>query len=117
MFNSISLVRMQVRDLVEQTFGHLSAAYAACGESCSQTVQTTLTYFLSISYTLSVPCILNQTFRTPLRDHFVRSCDFKLEDTRLGPRGYLAEYGEYVPPPKQHKKQRDVAVPVLTDVS
>ena len=41
----------------------------------------------------------------------------KQETERLGPRGYLAEYGEYVPPPKQHKKQRDVAVPVLTDVS
>jgi len=41
----------------------------------------------------------------------------KQETERLGPRGYLAEYGEYVPPPKQHKKQRDVAVPVLHDVS
>lgn len=40
----------------------------------------------------------------------------KQETERLGPRGYLAEYGEYVPPPKQHKKQRDVAVPVLHDV-
>lgn len=41
----------------------------------------------------------------------------KQEVERLGPRGYLAEYGEYVPPPKQHKKQREVAVPVLHDVS
>ncbi|KAM0714058.1 hypothetical protein Q7P37_011022 [Cladosporium fusiforme] len=39
----------------------------------------------------------------------------KQEVERLGPRGYLAEYGEYVPPPKQHKKQREVAVPVLHD--
>lgn len=40
----------------------------------------------------------------------------KQEVERLGPRGYLAEYGEYIPPPKQHKKQREVAVPVLHDV-
>ena len=40
----------------------------------------------------------------------------KQETERLGPRGYLAEYGEYVPPPKQHKKLRDLAVPVLHDV-
>lgn len=40
----------------------------------------------------------------------------KQETERLGPRGYLAEYGEYVPPPKQHKKLREVAVPVLHDV-
>lgn len=40
----------------------------------------------------------------------------KQETERLGPRGYLAEYGEYVPPPKQQKKQRELAVPVLTDV-
>jgi dual-specificity kinase len=40
----------------------------------------------------------------------------KQETERLGPRGYLAEYGEYMPPPKQHKKLRDVAVPVLHDV-
>lgn len=34
----------------------------------------------------------------------------------LGARGYLAEYGEYVPPPKQHRKQKEVAVPVVTEV-
>lgn len=33
-----------------------------------------------------------------------------------GPRGYLAEYGEYHPPPKQHKKQKDVHVPAIHDV-
>lgn len=41
----------------------------------------------------------------------------KQETERLGPRGYLAEYGEYQPPPKQHKKLRELAVPVLHDVS
>ena len=40
----------------------------------------------------------------------------KQETERLGPRGYLAEYGEYIPPPKQHKKLRELAVPVLHDV-
>lgn len=34
-----------------------------------------------------------------------------------GPRGYLAEYGEYVPPPKQQKKQKEVNVPAIHDVS
>ncbi|KAF2726078.1 serine/threonine protein kinase [Polychaeton citri CBS 116435] len=34
---------------------------------------------------------------------------------KSGPRGYLAEYGEYIPPPKQHKKQREVIVPHVTD--
>lgn len=33
-----------------------------------------------------------------------------------GPRGYLAEYGEYVPPPKQQKKQKEVNVPAIHDV-
>ncbi|KAK3105478.1 serine threonine protein kinase CMGC group, partial [Teratosphaeriaceae sp. CCFEE 6253] len=41
----------------------------------------------------------------------------KQEIERTGPRGYLAEYGEYIPPPKQHKKQKDVQVPVLHDRS
>jgi dual-specificity kinase len=40
----------------------------------------------------------------------------KQETERLGPRGYLAEYGEYQPPTKQHKKLRELAVPVLHDV-
>ena len=40
----------------------------------------------------------------------------KQETERAGPRGYLAEYGEYIPPPKQYKKQKEVHVPVLTDV-
>lgn len=40
----------------------------------------------------------------------------KQEVERSGPRGYLAEYGEYIPPPKQHKKQREVHVPILHDV-
>ena len=38
----------------------------------------------------------------------------EIEDS--GPRGYLAEYGEYVPPQKQHKKQRDVVVRPIKDV-
>lgn len=38
------------------------------------------------------------------------------ETERSGHQGYLAEYGEYIPPPKQHKKQRDVAVPAIADV-
>lgn len=32
-------------------------------------------------------------------------------------RGYLAEYGEYVPPPKQARKQKEVPVPVVNEVS
>lgn len=34
---------------------------------------------------------------------------------RSSHRGYLAEYGEYIPPPKQ-KKQKDVHVPAIHDV-
>ncbi|WPH03438.1 Dual specificity protein kinase lkh1 [Acrodontium crateriforme] len=37
----------------------------------------------------------------------------KQEVEKAGPRGYLAEYGEYLPPPKQHRKQREVIVPVI----
>lgn len=33
-----------------------------------------------------------------------------------GPRGYLAEYGEYHPPSKQQKKQKEVHVPTIHDV-
>ena len=40
----------------------------------------------------------------------------KQEPERSGPRGYLAEYGEYVPPPKQHRKQKEVNVPSIHDV-
>lgn len=40
----------------------------------------------------------------------------KQEIERAGPKGYLAEYGEYIPPPKQHRKQKDVVVPAIHDV-
>ena len=40
----------------------------------------------------------------------------KQEKDRSGPRGYLAEYGEYVPPLKQGRKQKDVNVPIIHDV-
>ena len=40
----------------------------------------------------------------------------KQETERAGPRGYLAEYGEYIPPPKQHRKQKEVHVPAIHDV-
>ncbi|GAB7359924.1 hypothetical protein MBLNU230_g7450t1 [Neophaeotheca triangularis] len=39
----------------------------------------------------------------------------KLEVEKRGPQGYLAEYGEYIPPPKQHRKQRDVHVPKIPE--
>lgn len=43
--------------------------------------------------------------------------DRKRQETeRSGPRGYLAEYGEYVPPPKQLKKQKEVNVPPVQEV-
>lgn len=40
----------------------------------------------------------------------------KQEVEKLGPRGYLSEYGEYIPPPKQQKKQKEVAVQAIHDV-
>jgi len=41
----------------------------------------------------------------------------KKQETELsGRQGYLAEYGEYIPPPKQYKKQKDVVVPAIHDV-
>lgn len=40
----------------------------------------------------------------------------KHESDRPEPKGYLAEYGEYVPPPKQFRKQKDVVVSVVHDV-
>lgn len=40
----------------------------------------------------------------------------KEEAERAGPQGYLAEYGEYQPPAKLSKKQKDVAVPAVHDV-
>ncbi|KAK5166689.1 serine threonine protein kinase CMGC group [Saxophila tyrrhenica] len=39
----------------------------------------------------------------------------KQELERPGPKGYLAEYGEYVPPPKLAKKQKEVHVPAIHD--
>lgn len=38
------------------------------------------------------------------------------EAERAGPQGYLAEYGEYLPPAKLAKKQKDVVVPAIHDV-
>ncbi len=40
----------------------------------------------------------------------------KQELERTGGRGYLAEYGDYVPPSKIPKKQKDIAVPSIYDV-
>lgn len=40
----------------------------------------------------------------------------KQETEKKGPRGYLAEYGEYVPPPKQTRKQKEVHVPPIHEV-
>lgn len=40
----------------------------------------------------------------------------KQDTERPGPKGYLAEYGEYVPPPKQYKKQKEVVVPAIHEV-
>lgn len=43
--------------------------------------------------------------------------DRKRQETeRSGPKGYLAEYGEYIPPTKQLKKQKDVNVPTVYEV-
>ena len=43
--------------------------------------------------------------------------DRKRQETeRAGARGYLAEYGEYVPPPKQLRKQKEVHVPTIHEV-
>lgn len=40
----------------------------------------------------------------------------KQEAELAGPQGYLAEYGEYHPPAKLSKKQKDVVVPAIHDV-
>ena len=40
----------------------------------------------------------------------------KHESEKKGPRGYLAEYGEYIPPPKQTRKQKEVHVPPIHEV-
>lgn len=43
--------------------------------------------------------------------------DRKRQETeRAGAKGYLAEYGEYVPPPKQLRKQKEVHVPTIHEV-
>ncbi|KAI7464893.1 dual specificity tyrosine-phosphorylation-regulated kinase 3 [Hortaea werneckii] len=39
----------------------------------------------------------------------------KQEAEQRGPRGYLAEYGDYAPPPKGMRKLRDVVVPAIAD--
>ncbi len=41
----------------------------------------------------------------------------KQETSKTGAKGYLAQYGDYVPPPKQYKKQKEVHVPAIHDVS
>lgn len=40
----------------------------------------------------------------------------KQEAERPGPKGYLAEYGEYAPPSKSLRKQKDVIVNAIHDV-
>lgn len=39
----------------------------------------------------------------------------KQETEHRGPKGYLTEYGDYVPPPKGMRKLRDVVVPAISD--
>jgi dual-specificity kinase len=87
------------------------------GDSTESLAATTAPTSLGSNASTSSRLDSTQTGQKRKRNTRTAENERKKQDTgRSGPRGYLAEYGEYVPPPKQYKKQKDVVVPVLSDV-
>ncbi|KAK3671312.1 serine threonine protein kinase CMGC group [Recurvomyces mirabilis] len=86
------------------------------GKSTDSLVNTTAPTSLGSNGSTSSRLDSTQTGQKRKRTTRTSETERKKQETeRSGPRGYLAEYGEYVPPPKQYKKQKEVQVPVLHD--
>lgn len=76
------------------------------------TAATSLTSQASSSSRLDGPQAGQKRKRTTRESEKERK---KQETEQRGPRGYLAEYGEYIPPQKLPKKQKEVVVPQISD--
>ena len=100
------------------TYSTTHTPYSYSNGTSTESLQTT-TAATSLGSQASTSSRLDTAQVGQKRKRTTRTSDAdrkKQETERLGPKGYLAEYGDYVPPPKQHKKQKDVVVPAIYDV-
>lgn len=101
------------------TYSETNTPYSHSNGTSTESLQAT-TAPTSLGSQASVGSRIDTTQTGQKRKRTTRTSDAerkKQETQHAGPKGYLAEYGEYVPPPKQYKKQKDVVVPAIHDVS
>lgn len=100
------------------TYSTTNTPYSYSNGTSTESLQAT-TAPTSLGSTASSGSRLDATQTGQKRKRATRTTDAerkRQEVERAGPRGYLAEYGQYVPP-KQIKKMKDVTVPQIHDVS
>lgn len=100
------------------TYSETNTPYSHSNGTSTESLQTT-TAATSLGSQASIGSRIDTTQTGQKRKRTTRTSDAerkKQETQHAGPKGYLAEYGEYVPPPKQYKKQKDVVVPAIHDV-
>lgn len=100
------------------TYSTTNTPYSYSNGASTESLQNT-TAPTSLGSQASTSSRLDTTQTGQKRKRTTRGSDAerkKQETARLGPKGYLAEYGEYVPPPKQYKKQKEVVVPAIHEV-
>ncbi|CAK4030115.1 serine threonine kinase [Lecanosticta acicola] len=98
------------------TYGTTNTPYSYSNGTSTESLQAT-TAPTSLGSTASSGSRLDNSQTGQKRKRTTRTSDAerkKQETERSGPRGYLAEYGQYVPP-KQVKKMKDVTVPQIHD--
>lgn len=100
------------------TYSTTNTPYSYSNGTSTESLQTT-TAPTSLGSTASSSSRIDTAQTGQKRKRSTRTTDAerkKQELERSGPKGYLAEYGQYVPP-KQIKKMKDVTVPQIHDVS
>lgn len=100
----------------EPAYSATNTPYSYSNGTSTESLQTT-TAPTSLGSQISSSSRLDTTQTGQKRKRTVRGADErkKHEAERSSHRGYLAEYGEYIPPPKQ-RKQKEVQVPAIQDV-
>ena len=105
---------------VEPTYSNTNTPYSHSNQTSTESLQNT-TAPTSLGSQASTGSRLDTTQTGQKRKRTVtRASDQdrkRQEVSRAGPTGYLAEYGEYQPPPKQLRKQKDVHVQPIHEVS
>lgn len=103
----------------KQTYSTNNTPYSQSNGTSTDSFQTHTAPTSLGSVASSGSALLDTTQVGQKRKRTTRLSDLerkKQESQRPGPKGYLAEYGEYVPPPKQLRKQKEVPVPTIYDV-